>query len=112
MCGAFRICAGGQGIPAHPGETLGFVDPEYGVTGKLTEKSDVFSYGMLLLVLVSGRRMLESHPSGNELFQPIPQAESTLSVLNKAKIRTHLLPELDDSPDLWYPNVLFCIQHH
>lgn len=44
--------------------TLGFVDPEYGVTGKLTEKSDVFSYGMLLLVLVSGRRMLESHPSG------------------------------------------------
>ena len=46
-------------------KTLGFVDPEYGVTGKLTEKSDVFSYGMLLLVLVSGRRMLESQPSGN-----------------------------------------------
>lgn len=74
--------------------TLGFVDPEYGVTGKLTEKSDVFSYGMLLLVLVSGRRMLASHPSGNELFQPIPQAESALSALNKAKIRTHLLPEI------------------
>lgn len=46
--------------------SLGFVDPEYGVTGKLTEKSDVFSYGMLLLVLVSGRRMLESQPSGTE----------------------------------------------
>ena len=46
-------------------KTLGFVDPEYGVTGKLTEKSDVFSYGMLLLVLISGRRMLESQPSGN-----------------------------------------------
>ena len=44
--------------------TLGFVDPGYGVTGRLTEKSDVFSYGILLLVLVSGRRMLESQPSG------------------------------------------------
>jgi hypothetical protein len=48
--------------------TLGFVDPEYGVTGRLTEKSDVFSYGMLLLVLVSGRRMLESQPSGSKRF--------------------------------------------
>ena len=89
--------------------TLGFVDPEYGVTGKLTEKSDVFSYGMLLLVLVSGRRMLESHPSGNKLFQPIPQAESALSDLNKAKIRTHVLPEIGHFSRIMVPK---CVVLH
>lgn len=42
-----------------------FVDPEYAMTGKLTDKSDVFSFGMLLLVLISGRHNMETQASLN-----------------------------------------------
>lgn len=73
--------------------TLGFVDPEYGVTGKLTEKSDVFSYGMLLLVLVSGRRMLESHPSGK------PQLLTWMQLLAKAELAELIDPRLEGNFD-------------
>lgn len=36
--------------------TWGFLSPEYIATGKLTEKSDVYNFGVVLLALVSGRR--------------------------------------------------------
>lgn len=34
----------------------GYMDPEYMVTQKMTEKSDVYSYGVLLLELVTGKQ--------------------------------------------------------
>lgn len=39
--------------------TVCYVAPEYGGGGKLSEKSDVYSYGVLLLVLIAGRRPLQ-----------------------------------------------------
>eukprot|EP01018_Ginkgo_biloba_P008799 Gb_41208 [translate_table: standard] len=36
--------------------TLGYVAPEYIVHGQLTEKADIFSFGVLVLEIISGRK--------------------------------------------------------
>jgi len=37
-------------------ECSGYMSPEYAMQGLVSEKSDVFSFGVLLLEIVSGRR--------------------------------------------------------
>ena len=39
--------------------TAGYLDPEYLKTYQLTEKSDTYSFGVLLVELVTGRRPIE-----------------------------------------------------
>ncbi|CAM6034686.1 unnamed protein product [Sphagnum compactum] len=73
--------------------TPGFVDPEYAITGRFTEKSDVFSFGMLMLVLISGRRMMESHSSGKA------QLMSWMQVLAKAELSDLVDPRLHSTYD-------------
>ncbi|KAL6615392.1 hypothetical protein ACP70R_037662 [Stipagrostis hirtigluma subsp. patula] len=43
--------------------TLGYMAPEYLVHGHLTEKADVFSYGVLVLEIVTGKRCSSSNGS-------------------------------------------------
>ena len=61
--------------PTEPGQsqietdvrgTAGYVDPEYLRTNHLTIKSDVFSYGILLLEILSGRRPIEVRRGATE----------------------------------------------
>lgn len=44
--------------------TLGYVAPEYALFGQLTEKSDVFSYGVLILELLSGKKAFKTNEEG------------------------------------------------
>ncbi|OEL16570.1 Proline-rich receptor-like protein kinase PERK12, partial [Dichanthelium oligosanthes] len=47
--------------------TFGYMAPEYASSGKLTDRSDVFSFGVVLLELVTGRKPVDaSQPLGEE----------------------------------------------
>lgn len=47
--------------------TLGYCAPEYQKTGKLTVKSDIYSYGVVLLELITGRRAVDLTRKSEEL---------------------------------------------
>ncbi|KAJ6795626.1 proline-rich receptor-like protein kinase PERK9 [Iris pallida] len=47
--------------------TFGYLAPEYASSGKLTERSDAYSYGVVLLELITGRKPVDtSQPLGDE----------------------------------------------
>ncbi|KAJ0979337.1 hypothetical protein J5N97_014811 [Dioscorea zingiberensis] len=45
--------------------TMGYLAPEYLLTGRATEKTDVFSFGALVLEVVSGRRPIDGNEGRN-----------------------------------------------
>lgn len=49
--------------------TVCYVAPEYGGGGPLSEKCDIYSFGVLLLVLISGRRPLQVTASPMSEFE-------------------------------------------
>lgn len=47
--------------------TFGYLAPEYALSGKLTDRSDVFSFGVVLLELITGRKPVDpTRPLGDE----------------------------------------------
>lgn len=46
--------------------TMGYCAPEYGFTGHLTIKSDTYSFGVVLLELVTGRQALDNTKEGGQ----------------------------------------------
>lgn len=48
--------------------TLGYLAPEYAISGHLTRKSDVYSFGVLLLEIVSGRSTVDFDPQLGEHY--------------------------------------------
>uniref|UniRef100_A0A6N2LQE2 non-specific serine/threonine protein kinase n=1 Tax=Salix viminalis TaxID=40686 RepID=A0A6N2LQE2_SALVM len=62
--GIARIFCGNEVNTTRVVGTFGFMPPEYLMEGRFSEKSDVFSFGVLLLQIVSGKR--NSHFYGNE----------------------------------------------
>ncbi|XP_077230597.1 receptor protein kinase TMK1-like [Tasmannia lanceolata] len=62
--GLVRLAPDGKGsIETRLAGTFGYLAPEYAVTGRVTTKADVFSFGVILMELITGRRALdESQP--------------------------------------------------
>nr|ABR16548.1 unknown [Picea sitchensis] len=47
-------------VSTRVGGTIGYTAPEYAVHGQLTEKADVYSYGIVVLEIVSGRKSVNA----------------------------------------------------
>ncbi|XP_042469669.1 probable serine/threonine-protein kinase PBL1 [Zingiber officinale] len=46
--------------------TAGYVDPQYAMTGHLDAKSDVYAFGIIMLQLLSGRKVFDRNRPRNE----------------------------------------------
>lgn len=68
MSGDIPKSVGVSSTPSMRG-TVCYIAPEYGGGGSLSEKCDVYSFGVLLLVLVSGRRPLQVTASPMSEFE-------------------------------------------
>ncbi|VAH09487.1 unnamed protein product [Triticum turgidum subsp. durum] len=53
--------------------TLGYLDPEYHATFHLTNKSDIFSFGIVLLEIVTGQRHILNDPEPTSIAQWVRQ---------------------------------------
>ncbi|XP_021843356.1 probable LRR receptor-like serine/threonine-protein kinase RKF3 [Spinacia oleracea] len=62
--------------------TMGYVAPEYALYGQLTERSDVFSFGVVLLELLSGKKAILSD-AGNPSLSPSLVTDWAWSLVRK-----------------------------
>ncbi|KAK9129429.1 hypothetical protein Sjap_009916 [Stephania japonica] len=75
--------------------TFGYLAPEYFLYGKVSEKIDVYSYGVVLLELLSGRRTISNATSRSD--------ESLVMwakpILESGEIKSILDPDLEENYD-------------
>ncbi|GBG76230.1 hypothetical protein CBR_g21978 [Chara braunii] len=71
--------------------TAGYLDPEYYQTRRLTDKSDIHSFGVVILELISGRRSVEF--TGKSHFNLVKWAKSELAKGNIRQVLDSRIPD-------------------
>ncbi|RZC09203.1 G-type lectin S-receptor-like serine/threonine-protein kinase At4g27290 isoform X2 [Glycine soja] len=114
--GLARMCGGDQieGKTRRVVGTYGYMAPEYAFDGLFSIKSDVFSFGVLLLEIVSGKK-------NNRLFYPNDYNNNLIghawSLWNEGNPMEFIATSLEDSCILYEALRcihigLLCVQHH
>ncbi|CAJ2662823.1 unnamed protein product [Trifolium pratense] len=74
--------------------TFGYVAPEYACTGMLTERSDVYSFGILIMELITGRSPVDySRPQGE-----VNLVEWLKNMVGSRKAEEVVDPKLSEKP--------------
>ncbi|KAK1360222.1 putative leucine-rich repeat receptor-like protein kinase [Heracleum sosnowskyi] len=60
---------GGTHVTTIVAGTPGYLDPDYNTSNRLTEKSDVFSFGVVLLVMITGRPQISTTEDRRHIAQ-------------------------------------------
>ncbi|KAJ4775392.1 Leucine-rich repeat protein kinase family protein [Rhynchospora pubera] len=85
--------------------TLGYLDPEYYTSHQLSEKSDVFSFGVVLLEIITGRPPIITGIEGGNLVEWVRRK------LSIADIKSIVDPRMHDKYDVnsvWKVTELAC----
>ncbi|XP_050372623.1 probable LRR receptor-like serine/threonine-protein kinase At1g56140 isoform X1 [Argentina anserina] len=94
--------------------TLGYTAPEYAIRGELSEKADIYSFGVLVLEIISGRKNTDLNLESEMQYLP----EYAWKLYERSKVTDLLDPKLQDdgfeAKDIMQAiNVAFlCLQPH
>ncbi|XP_073144789.1 proline-rich receptor-like protein kinase PERK3 [Henckelia pumila] len=77
--------------------TLGYVAPEYAESGKMSTKTDVYSFGMVLLQLITGLKTTDAIPEGKSLVgwaKPLLETKNYPDLIDKRIVESHDVHQL------------------
>ncbi|CAA3007578.1 probable serine threonine- kinase RLCKVII isoform X2 [Olea europaea subsp. europaea] len=77
--------------------TLGYMAPEYAEHGKMSTKTDVYSFGMVMLQLITGLRTTDKIPEGKSLVgwaKPLLESENYPDLIDKRIADSHDVHQL------------------
>ncbi|KAK9944893.1 hypothetical protein M0R45_010436 [Rubus argutus] len=76
--------------------SYGYIAPEYGYSMKITEKSDVYSYGVVVLEMLTGKQPIDpTIPDGLHIVDWVRQKRGGVEVLDQS-LRARPEPEIEE----------------
>ncbi|CAA7389483.1 unnamed protein product [Spirodela intermedia] len=94
--------------------TVGYLDPEYYVSQQLTDKSDIYSFGVILLELISGQQAISNERFGVNCRNIVPWGKAHIESGNIQGIIDPALENEFNIQSVWKiaEKALMCVQQH